>query len=67
MVDATFDLVDLCARHGVRKLIAASSASIYGLAERFPTPEGQHPYANRTLYGAAKLFNEQVRLFKSRG
>ncbi len=58
MVDATFDLVELCARSGVRKLVAASSASLYGLADIFPTPEDQHPYANRTLYGAAKLFNE---------
>ena len=58
MVDATFDLLDLCVRHGVRRVIAASSASIYGLAERFPTPEDHHPYDNRTFYGAAKLFNE---------
>ena len=58
MVDATFDLVELCVRSGVRKLVAASSASVYGLADRFPTPEDQHPYDNRTLYGAAKLFNE---------
>ena len=58
MVDATFDLVELCVRHRVTKLVAASSASIYGLAERFPTDEDHHPYDNRTLYGAAKLFNE---------
>jgi UDP-glucose 4-epimerase len=36
----------------------ASSASIYGLASRFPTAEDHHPYANRTLYGAAKTFGE---------
>jgi UDP-glucose 4-epimerase len=42
----------------VRKLVAASSASVYGLAERFPTTEDHHPYANDTLYGAAKTFNE---------
>ena len=45
-------------RRGVRKVVAASSASVYGLAERFPTPEEHHPYANDTVYGAAKLFNE---------
>ena len=58
MVDATFDLLELCVRHGIEKVVAASSASIYGLAEQFPTTESQHPYANRTLYGAAKAFNE---------
>jgi UDP-glucose 4-epimerase len=42
----------------VRKVVAASSASIYGMAEQFPTREEHHPYANDTLYGAAKLFNE---------
>ncbi len=60
MVDATFDLIDLCVRHRVTKLVAASSASIYGLAENFPTDEAHHPYDNRTLYGAAKLFNESL-------
>ena len=42
----------------MRKVVAASSASVYGLAERFPTDEQHHPYNNRTLYGAAKAFNE---------
>ncbi len=36
----------------------ASSASIYGMAEDFPTTEQHHPYDNRTLYGAAKAFGE---------
>ncbi|HWL71480.1 MAG TPA: NAD-dependent epimerase/dehydratase family protein [Geminicoccus sp.] len=58
MVNATFDLLESCVRHRVRKVVAASSASIYGLASHFPTPEEDPPYDNRTLYGAAKLFNE---------
>jgi UDP-glucose 4-epimerase len=58
MVDATFDLLELCVRHDVEKVIAASSASVYGMAEEFPTTERQNPYDNRTLYGAAKAFNE---------
>ena len=45
-------------RASVRKVVAASSASVYGLAEEFPTTEQHHPYDNRTLYGAAKVFNE---------
>jgi UDP-glucose 4-epimerase len=58
MVNATFDLLEMCVEHEVEKVVAASSASIYGLAERFPTAETHHPYDNRTLYGAGKLFNE---------
>ncbi len=58
MVDATFDLLETCAKSNVKKVIAASSASIYGMAESFPTAENHHPYDNRTLYGAAKAFNE---------
>ena len=58
LVDGTFNVLEAAARAGVRKVVAASSASVYGLAEEFPTAEAHHPYANRTLYGAAKLFNE---------
>jgi UDP-glucose 4-epimerase len=31
---------------------------VYGLADQFPTTEQHHPYNNRTLYGAAKAFDE---------
>lgn len=58
LVDGTFNVVEAAADAGVRKLVAASSASVYGLATSFPTPEDQHPYANDTLYGASKTFNE---------
>jgi UDP-glucose 4-epimerase len=58
MVDATYDLLELCVERQVRKVVMASSASIYGMAERFPTTEDHHPYGNRTLYGAAKVFGE---------
>jgi UDP-glucose 4-epimerase len=58
MYDGTFNVVEACVRHRVKKLVAASSASIYGTASAFPTSEDHHPYNNRTLYGAAKLANE---------
>jgi UDP-glucose 4-epimerase len=58
MVQSTFDLLELCVKHNIEKVVAASSASVYGMAKEFPTPEGHHPYNNRTLYGAAKAFNE---------
>jgi UDP-glucose 4-epimerase len=58
MVDGTYNVIEAALRENVRKIVAASSASVYGLAERFPTEESHHPYANDTLYGAAKTFNE---------
>ena len=58
LVDGTYEVVEAAADEGVRKVVAASSASVYGLADHFPTTERQHPYDNDTLYGAAKTFNE---------
>lgn len=58
LVDGSFNVAEAAVEHGVRKLVASSSASIYGLAETFPTDERHHPYGNDTFYGAAKLFNE---------
>ncbi|MGV8988301.1 MAG: SDR family NAD(P)-dependent oxidoreductase [Cypionkella sp.] len=58
MVHATYDLLQLCRELGTRKVVMASSASIYGMAENFPTTEAEPPYPNRTLYGAAKAFGE---------
>jgi UDP-glucose 4-epimerase len=58
LVDGTFSVIEAAANEGVQKVIAASSASVYGLAKSFPTSESHHPYANDTLYGAAKTFNE---------
>lgn len=54
----TFNVVDAAVKAGVEKVVASSSASVYGLAEQFPTAEDHHPYGNRTLYGAIKVFNE---------
>ena len=58
MVDGTYNVIEAALAEKVRKIVAASSASVYGLAEQFPTDESRHPYANDTLYGAAKTFNE---------
>jgi UDP-glucose 4-epimerase len=58
MVDATFDIVEACVAAKTRKLVMASSASVYGMADEFPTTERSPPYPNRTLYGAAKAFAE---------
>ena len=58
MVQATFDLLQRCVKHRVEKVVMASSASVYGMASRFPTTEAEPPYGNRTLYGASKTMGE---------
>ena len=58
MVDGTFNVLEAAVRARVQRVVAASTASVYGPAEVFPTAESHHPYGNRTIYGAAKLFNE---------
>ena len=58
MCAGSFNVVEAARQAGVKKLVAASSASVYGLAEAFPTEETHHPYANRTWYGASKLLLE---------
>ena len=58
LADGTFNVLEAAVAHGVKKVVASSSASVYGLAEQFPTNERHHPYNNDTLYGAAKVFNE---------
>ena len=58
LVDGAFNVADQSVKSGVSKIVAASSASVYGMAEEFPTTERHHPYHNRTFYGAAKTFNE---------
>ncbi|WP_285243469.1 NAD-dependent epimerase/dehydratase family protein [Pseudarthrobacter sp. fls2-241-R2A-127] len=58
LVDGTFNILEAAAEHKVAKLVAASSASVYGMAEEFPTTERHHHANNDTFYGAAKSFNE---------
>ncbi|MEX1907891.1 NAD-dependent epimerase/dehydratase family protein [Janibacter sp. Y6] len=66
LVDGTFNVVEAAAQHKVAKLVAASSASVYGLAEQFPTTERHHHHNNDTLYGAAKSYNEgMIRSFRA--
>ena len=66
LVDGSFNVFEAAAEHKVGKLITASSASVYGMAEAFPTDERHHHHNNDTFYGAAKSFNEgMVRSFRA--
>ena len=66
LVDGTFNVVEATVQHEVDRLVAASSASVYGMAEEFPTPERHHHHDNDTFYGAAKSFNEgMIRSFRA--
>lgn len=68
LVDGSFNVIEAATRHDVGKLVLASSASVYGMAEEFPTGEGHHHHANDTFYGAAKSFDEgMLRSFRAMG
>ncbi|WP_118138620.1 SDR family NAD(P)-dependent oxidoreductase [Oceanicella sp. SM1341] len=58
MVGATYELLQLCRKERVGRVVMASSASVYGMAAAFPTTEAEPAWPNRTLYGAAKAFGE---------
>jgi len=59
MINGTQTVIEAALRHKVQRVVAASSASVYGEPSYFPIDEA-HPFNNRTLYGAAKIANEQI-------
>jgi UDP-glucose 4-epimerase len=58
MLVGTHNVLQTAVEKSVGKVVYASSASIYGLADSFATDEKHHPYNNRTYYGAAKIAGE---------
>lgn len=58
MCDGSYNALEAAQMAGVKKFVTASSASVYGLADSFPTREDHHPYNNRTWYGASKVMLE---------
>lgn len=58
MCDGSYNVLEAAHLAGVKRFVTASSASIYGLADTFPTREDHHPYNNRTWYGASKIMLE---------
>ena len=59
LMTGTLNVLDSAVRHKVKKIVAASSASVYGEPSYLPMDEA-HPFNNRTLYGAGKIANEQM-------
>ena len=55
----TFNVLEACVNHKVKKMIYSSSASVYGDAVEIPMTE-EHPYNNKTFYGATKIAGEQM-------
>jgi UDP-glucose 4-epimerase len=58
MCHGSFNVVEAAQAAGVQRVVAASSASVYGQAEQFPTREDHHPWGNDTWYGTSKLMLE---------
>jgi UDP-glucose 4-epimerase len=59
LIDGTSNVLESAVRHKIKKVVAASSASVYGDPSYLPMDEN-HPFNNRTLYGAGKIANEQM-------
>ena len=57
-VVGTYNVVEAAADAGVKKVVYSSSASVYGDAAFTPMTE-EHPFNNRTMYGATKVAGEQ--------
>jgi UDP-glucose 4-epimerase len=57
-VVGTYNVVEAAHEAGVKKVVYSSSASVYGNAVEEPMTE-DHPFHNRTMYGATKIAGEQ--------
>jgi UDP-glucose 4-epimerase len=65
-IRGTFNVIEACVRHRVQRLVYSSSASVYGDALHTPMGE-EHPFNNRTFYGATKIAGEaMLRAFQQR-
>jgi len=59
LIGGTLNVLESAVRHGIKKIVAASSASVYGEPSHLPIEEA-HPFNNRTMYGAGKIAGEQL-------
>lgn len=58
-IAGTYNVLEACVKHGVKKLVYSSSASVYGDAAEVPMRE-THPFNNRNFYGATKIAGEAM-------
>ncbi len=58
-VTGTFNILEACVKHKVKKLIYSSSASVYGDAIEVPMQES-HPFNNKNFYGSTKISGEAM-------
>ena len=58
-IAGTFNVLEACVKHKVKKLIYSSSASVYGDAVQVPMTE-DHPFNNKNFYGATKIAGEAM-------
>ncbi len=59
LINGTLNVLEAAANHKVKKVVAASSASVYGEPSYLPIDE-VHPFNNETMYGAGKIATEQM-------
>jgi UDP-glucose 4-epimerase len=58
-IAGTFNVLEACVKHKIKKLIYSSSASVYGDAVQVPMTE-DHPFNNKNFYGATKIAGESM-------
>ncbi|MBL6964376.1 MAG: NAD-dependent epimerase/dehydratase family protein [Bacteroidetes bacterium] len=58
-IEGTFNVLEVCVKNNVERLVCSSSASVYGDAVEVPMTE-EHPFNNRNFYGATKIAGEAM-------
>ena len=58
-IRGTYNVLEACRDNKIQRLIYSSSASVYGDAVELPMTE-EHPFNNRTFYGATKIAGEAM-------
>ncbi len=58
-IEGTFNVLEACVKHKIKKLVYSSSASVYGDAVHVPMTE-DHPFKNKNFYGSTKIAGEAM-------